>query len=462
MLPHKRFMEDLSRDPRAGFEDAIFTLAPEGLGSAQSALGRTRLRTFITLRWLAITGQTAAVLIVAFAFGFDLPLAVCLAIIATSAWLNVFLSFAFQAQRLARGWEAFLQLAFDTIQLGALIAATGGLSNPFLLLMLAPVTVAALSLSRGRSSFIALLALGLAGLMPLISQPLPWDSPGQTHLPALFQLGQFTALAVGVVFFTLSAARVRDDEARLVRALDAASVVMAREQRLSALGALSAMTAHELGTPLATIHLVAKELAGQAAADDPNSEDFRLIAEQADRCRTILSTIREAREATDIVHARMPLDALVEEAAAPMKGLGVEIIIRAVPADDGEGKPPVLARSPEILHALGAFIENAVSFAASRVEATASWSREQIVITISDDGPGFAPQVLPKLGEPYISDRSEARLGGGDMGLGFFIAKTLIERTGGRIASRNRTPPATGAIVQAIWPIGSLLHRNLE
>lgn len=455
-------MDDFSRDSRLGFEDAIFTLAPEGLGSAQSALGRTRLRTFIALRWLAVAGQTATVLLVAFILGFDVPLALCLAIIAASAWLNVFLSFAFQSQRLTQGWEAVMQLAFDTMQLAALIAATGGLSNPFLLLMLAPVTVAALSLGRLRASFIALLALGLAALMPFVSLPLPWDEPGGTHLPILYQWGQFAALAVGVVFFTLSAARVSQDEARLVRALDAASVVMAREQKLSALGAMSAMTAHELGTPLATIHLVAKELVQEAGPDDPHAEDYRLIAEQADRCRSILSAIREARDATDIVHARMPLDALVEEAAAPMKGLGVALVVRAMPGDGGAEKPPILARSPEILHALGAFIENAVSFAASRVEATASWTADQVVVTISDDGPGFSPEVLPKLGEPYISDRSEARLGGGDMGLGFFIAKTLIERTGGRIASRNRTPPATGAIVQAVWPLAALLPRSLE
>ncbi|OYW84326.1 MAG: two-component sensor histidine kinase, partial [Hyphomonas sp. 32-62-5] len=309
-------MEDFSRDSRLGFEDAIFTLAPEGLGSAQSALGRTRLRTFITLRWLAVAGQTAAVLFVAFGLGFNLPLALCLAIIAASAWLNVFLSFAFQSQRLTHSGEAVLQLGFDTVQLAALIAATGGLSNPFLLLMLAPVTVAALSLGRFRASAIAVLALCLAALMPVLSLPLPWDERGGTHLPVLFQWGQFTALAVGVVFFTLSAARVSQDEARLVRALDAASVVMAREQKLSALGAMSAMTAHELGTPLATIHLVAKELVQQTSPDDPHAEDFRLIAEQADRCRSILSAIREARDATDIVHARMPLDALVEEAAA--------------------------------------------------------------------------------------------------------------------------------------------------
>jgi two-component system sensor histidine kinase RegB len=455
-------MDDTARDSRAGFEDAIFILAPEGLGSAQSALGRTRLRTFITLRWLAVAGQTIAVLLVFFGLGFHLPLALCLAIIAASAWLNVFLSFAFPSQRLTRSWEAALQLSFDTIQLAAMIAVTGGLSNPFLLLLLAPVTVAALSLSIVRASFIAVLALVLAATMPFASLPLPWLEQTGTHLPILFQWGQFAALAVGTVFFTVSAGRVSQDEARLVRALDAASVVMAREQKLSALGAMSAMTAHELGTPLATIHLVAKEMVRDLTPDDPRAEDIRLIAEQADRCRSILSAIREARDATDIVHARMPLDALVEEAAAPMKGLGVAVIVRASAGEGGEARTPVIERSPEILHALGAFIENAVSFAATRVEATASWTEDQVIITILDDGPGFSPEVIPKLGEPYISDRSEARLGGGDMGLGFFIAKTLIERTGGRVASRNRTPPATGAIVQAVWPLQALLPRDLD
>jgi two-component system sensor histidine kinase RegB len=219
---------------------------------------------------------------------------------------------------------------------------------------------------------------------------------------------------------------------------------------------MSAMTTHELGTPLATIHLVSKELLSEIGPDHPNFEDVNLIAEQADRCRAILSTIREAREATDIVHALMPLDALVEESAAPFKGLGVDLVVRASPGERGETKAPVLNRSPEILHALGAFIENAVSFADTKVTAVASWTDDQIMITITDDGPGFAAEVMPKLGEPYVSQRSEAQLGGGDMGLGFFIAKTLIERTGGRIATRNRMPPKRGAVVQALWPRAAL------
>ena len=238
----------------------------------------------------------------------------------------------------------------------------------------------------------------------------------------------------------------------MVRALDAASVVMSREQRLSALGAMAAMTAHELGTPLATIHLVSKELLASVPETSPLFEDAHLLVEQAERCRTILRKLSQAREAKDMVHAQMPISALVEEAAAPHKGLGVVLEVTYEAGQGGEPKVPIIRRSPEILHALGAFIENAVSFADSQVRVLASWTAHQFIVTIRDDGPGFAPEVMPKLGEPYVSERGEAQLGGGDMGLGFFIAKTLIEQTGGRVATRNRASPGHGAIVQAIWP----------
>ena len=451
-MPHVGGMErdDLTSETR--LDEALFALPEEGLGNVGSALGRTRLRTFITLRWFAVAGQTVAILLVVFGLGFSLNLAACLAIIAASAWLNVALSFLFPTQRLAKEGEAFAQLAFDTIQLAALLAATGGLSQPFLFFLIAPVTIAATSLRPIYAIMIAVLALGLAASMPLFAAPLPWINGDVLTLPPLYQWGHFTAMGVGVAFFTFSAMRVNRDEARLVRALDAAQVVMAREQRLSALGAMAAMTAHELGTPLATIHLVAREMATELADHPALKEDAALLAEQAERCRGILTKLAQEREAGDIVHARMPLSALVEEAAAPHKGLGVSVDVRTKRLEDGEDKLPTLKRSPEILHALGAFIENAVSFADTDVRITATWSAQDYTVTIRDDGPGFSPEVLPHLGEPYVSERGEDQLGGGDMGLGFFIAKTLVERTGGRIATKNRLAPAKGAIVQAIWP----------
>lgn len=444
-------MDDMTT-ARASMDEALVSLLPEGLSTVGAARGRTRLGTLMTLRWLAVAGQTLAVLFVYFGLGFNLPLGMCLATIAASAWLNVFLSFAAVGPQLLKGWEAALQLAFDVFQLALLISLTGGLSNPFLLFLIAPVTVAASSLRGRYTAIISIFAIGLAALMPLFAFDLPWREGEALTLPPLFEGGHFAALCIGIIFFALSAQRVNEDEAKMVRALDAASVVMSREQRLSALGAMSAMTAHELGTPLATIHLVARELLGDLPDDSPHLEDAALLAEQAERCRLILRKLGEAREASDIVHARMPLSALVEEAAAPHKGLGVAVRVTYEAMELGEEKVPVIRRSPEILHALGAFIENAVSFASSEVRVVANWTDKQFIVTIRDDGPGFAAEVMPKLGEPYVSQRGEAQLGGGDMGLGFFIAKTLIERTGGRIATRNRAAPRHGAIVQAVWP----------
>lgn len=449
-------MDDTNPDNLAILDQPLFMLPEEGLGSVQSALGRTRLRTFITLRWLAVAGQTLAVLFVAFGLNFNVPLGLCFAIIAASAWMNVFLTFAFESQRLTEEHEAMLQLIFDTLQLAALVGVTGGLENPFLLLLIAPVTIAALSLGRGRAMLVAVIAVTAAALMPLIPLPLPWRPGEEMVLPSIFQFGHFAAFSVGIVFFAWSAVRVSEDEARLVRALDAASVVMAKEQRLSALGAMSAMTAHELGTPLATIHLVSKELARDLNDGSQHAEDAQLIAEQAERCRGILDAIRQTRHATDIIHAQLPLSSLIDEAAAPHRGLGVDIHLEIEPEEGQSVKDLTIARSPEILHALGAFIENAVSFASTEVRVNAGWNRDQIIVTIHDDGPGFADDVIPKLGEPYVSQRGEDQSGGGDMGLGFFIAKTLVERTGGRIATRNRTAPRNGAVVQAVWPRDAL------
>ncbi|MEM7492789.1 MAG: ActS/PrrB/RegB family redox-sensitive histidine kinase [Pseudomonadota bacterium] len=436
--------------------EPLWSLLPEGLSTVNAARGRTRLATIMTLRWMAVAGQSLAVLFVYFGLGFNLPLGLCLTVIAASAWLNVFLSFVSPAPRLLENWESLFQHIFDVVQLALLITLTGGLSNPFLLFLIAPVTIAASSLRTRDTAIIAGLAIAGAAIMPLISLDLPWRADEQISFPPLFEAGHFAALVIGIVFFALSALRVNEDEARMVQALDAASVVMAREQRLSALGAMSAMTAHELGTPLATIHLVSRELLAILPEDSAHREDVALIADQADRCRIILRKLGEAREASDMVHAQMPLSAMVEEAAAPHKGLGVQVRVTYEPGDGGESKVPTIRRSPEILHALGAFIENAVSFAETEVRVVATWTDEQYAVLIRDDGPGFAAEVMPKLGEPYVSERTEANIGGGDMGLGFFIAKTLIERSGGRIATRNRIAPSHGAIVQVIWPRSAL------
>lgn len=445
------------REPRARPPAAVppvDDVQREALKGVRSAFGRTRLRTLISLRWMAIVGQAGALMFVHFGLGFELPMAACLAAVGASAWLNVALMAVFPSQHLSSPQETAAQLGFDTVQLAVLIGLTGGLQNPFLLMILAPVTVGASRLLPAYSAMLAALALACCAAMAMWGLRLPWVPGEELRLPMVFQYGQFAAVAVGLAFFTISSWRTGRDEARLVSALDAVQAVLSREQKLSALGALAAATAHELGTPLATMHIAAKELARSIKKDNPAREDVDLIIEQSERCRAILKQLAKRPDPSDPAHARTPLNALIEEACEAHMGMGRHIRCASSPlstAGEGQDQAPTIIRKPEIIHALGAFIENAASFATSEVTVNARWSAEEVRVYVTDDGPGFAQSVLAKLGEPYFSERKIEQRGGG-LGLGFFIACTLLERTGARVTPYNRQPPAKGAVVRIIWP----------
>jgi two-component system sensor histidine kinase RegB len=240
-------------------------------------------------------------------------------------------------------------------------------------------------------------------------------------------------------------------------ALTAAELILAREQRLSALDGLAAAAAHQLGTPLSTISLVAKELERETPQDSPWHEDITLLRTQAARCRDILSELSKSgpgRE--DDYFAQIPLTHLIEEVVAPLRTPGIEIKIRltdAAPSSKPSGEP-VIARNPGLMHALANLIDNAADFARSTVIVDASYDQDKLRLRIADDGPGFPANIIHYLGEPYVTTRprSHTRNGEGGMGLGFFIAKTFLERSGAAVVAENRTPPDTGATVQIVWP----------
>ncbi len=403
--------------------------------------GRVRLRTLILLRWLAIFGQTIAVLFVRFGLDVEFPLFWALGAIGVSVALNISLIARRQAQELAREWEAAAQLAYDVVQLAALLALTGGLQNPFVFLFVAPVAVSATILRPAVTAILAALTFACVGVISVWRLPLPWPEGAAFAMPQLYELGIAAAVLIGLGFTSVYAWRVAAEEERLNIALAAVQAVLAREQTLSALGGLAAAAAHELGTPLATIHLVAKEMARDLKPDDPRAEDLHLLATQSERCRAILAQLSARREQGDVMLQRAPIGSLLDEVAGAHRGLGAEIVIKA----EGEGGLEV-RRMPEIVHSLGGIVENAVGFARTRVDFTARWSAESVEISIADDGPGFAPEVLRRLGEPYLTERDEEGVAGG-LGLGFFIAKTLLERTGARIEVRNRKAPQQGALV---------------
>ena len=412
--------------------------------------GRLRIRTLTTLRWLAVAGQTTTVVVVGVFMNLPVPFAACFALIALSAWLNVLVSLASSGQRLATDKEAAAHIAFDILQLSGMLYLTGGVLNPFSLLLIGPAVLAAATLPARYVIGLCLLAILACTALAISAMPLPAPHAEPFNPPLANRVGAVVARILGIAFCAAYAWQAAQEAARMELALDTAHTVLAREQRLSALGALAAAAAHELGTPLATMTIIAKEMARAAPAGDLK-DDAELLMSQAERCREILKRLTRTPDTGDVVHERMSLLQVVQESIEP-HARGPEVRVEAVVSGPPDEAPPEIWRLPEVLHALTAFVENAVDFARSEILVTARFDARHISVEVRDDGPGFAPEVLAKLGEPYVTSRPGAenmRSGHVGMGLGFFIAKTLLERTGATVDFRNGR--GVGAVITARW-----------
>ena len=408
-----------------------------------------RLDTILRLRWLAALGQLAAIFIVAQGLEFDVPAIPCVAIVGLSALLNLVLQIAFNPmQRLEPVYAAAL-LALNIAELAGLLFFTGGLQNPFSFLFLAPVLISATALPVRLTIALGALAVACASALVFFHLPLPWESDEPLVLPPIYLFGVWLSIVLAIGVTGLYSFQVTEEARKLSDALAATELVWTREQHLTQLDGLAAAAAHELGTPLSTIFLISRELE-QALRDSQLAGDIKTLREQAQRCRDILGKITQL-SATGAPFDRMPLSTLIEETVAPHRDFGVAIKTRIAVAGAAE---PVGRRNPAILYGVGNILENAVDFARTTVEVNAWWNTETVEIVISDDGPGFAPDILKRIGEPYLSRRrgDEAQSERRGLGLGVFIARTLLERTGARVSFTNRTFPDHGAVVQIAWP----------
>jgi two-component system, sensor histidine kinase RegB len=418
---------------------------------------RLRVDTLVKLRWLALLGQAAALVVTYFGFRFSLPLGACFLVIVTSVGLNTGLRLRFgRTGRLEDVPAAFL-LGYDILQLTALLYLTGGIQNPFSVLYLAPVMISAVSLPGKLTFLLTLLAIASVSALTFQHFPLPWFPGEQLQLPLIYKAGIWTAIVLGAGFVAIYASRVAIEARKLADALAATELVIAREQHLTQLDGLAAAAAHELGTPLATITLVVKELQRQVSSahaykEDPAvKEDLAVLAQEADRCRAILGKLTSLGGDNEDILNEMSLGVLIEEVALPYRDFGVKINIIA----NGQGAEPVCRRNPGILYGLGNLIENAIDFAASEVRVATTWDAARVAISVLDDGPGFSPEIAGRVGEPYVTTRGDRRAKteeGSGLGLGLFIAKTLLERSGATVKTENRAPPAAGAAVTVTWP----------
>ncbi len=411
-----------------------------------------RLDTLVRLRWLAIFGQIAALLVVTDGLDFQLPFWSCLTVIAVYAAFNLFLRARFRGnERLAPERAAWL-LAVDIAELALLLYLTGGLENPFAFLFLGPVLISATALPPRMTMILAAFAVSCATLLVFRHYPLPWSSDDPLELPPIYMLGVWLSILLAIGYISIYAWQITEEARQLADALVATELVLAREQHLSQLDGLAAAAAHELGTPLATIALVSKELELALAGTSPHADDARILREQAQRCREILGKLT-ALPAPGEPFEHMKLSALIEEVVSPHRDFGITIAVTLPPDAHDE---PVGARNPAILYGLGNLLENAVDFARERVEVVAAWSRDQVTVTVSDDGPGFPPEIIGRIGEPYVKSHRPPRMQAASestgLGLGFFIAKTLLERSGARLAIENRVFPQSGAVIRVTWP----------
>ncbi|MGC9417499.1 MAG: sensor histidine kinase RegB [Rhodovulum sp.] len=428
-----------------------------------------RLRTLILLRWAAIAGQVIAIAVAELYFRIQLDLGLLLLVVGAGVLANIIAVAVYPENRRLSETETMLTLLFDIAQLAALLFLTGGLNNPFALLILTPVTISATALSQRSTLFLAHVAFALVTIVAFYHLPLVTADGEVQRLPNIFLFGFWAAIVIGISFLGLYADRVTSEMNKMSDALLATQMALAREQKLTDLGGVVAAAAHELGTPLATIKLVSSEMIDELSDRPELREDMELIRDQADRCRDIMRSM--GRAGKDDLHMRTaPLEAIIEEAAEPHLNRGKELIFRSEPIHGGAPRMPVVYRRPEIIHGLRNLIQNAVDFADKRVWVVAQWTPEDITIRIMDDGPGYPSHLLGRIGDPFVRQRrnpahQKKRPEYEGMGLGLFIAKTLLERSGAEVSFANGSDPfltdanrteQRGAVVEVQWPISTI------
>ncbi|QKV19574.1 ActS/PrrB/RegB family redox-sensitive histidine kinase [Oricola thermophila] len=425
-----------------------YDLAPETGFSTR----RLRLSTITNTRWLATFGQLSAVAFVALVLRFEFPVIACVVLIVLAALLNLVLTWFFPANKRLNPAGVLAVLVFDVAQLAGLLALTGGLTNPFCVLLVVPVIISATTLAPRYTALLGATTLAIATALVFVYLPLPWYPDTRLEIPLVYVAGVWVAVASMLIFTAFYVYRVAEEARRLSDALAATELVLQREQHLSALDGLAAAAAHELGTPLATISLVVKEMGREPLDPDSLRDDITLLRTQADRCREILRRLSTLGAGDEDHLARMALRTMIEEVVAPHREFGIAI---TTVVESRDGDEPVCRRNPAILYGLGNLVENAVDFAEETVEIRLSWTPETVSVRILDDGPGFPPEVLERIGEPDLPlarFSARSRNGGGGLGLGIFIAKTLLERSGATVRFANAFSSGKGADVVVEWP----------
>jgi len=409
-------------------------------------------KTLVILRWIAIIGQFSAISLVFFYLKLDFPIKIALGVLFLGFISNSYLQFGIRTITL-KDFYASIFLIYDLLQLTALLYLTGGISNPFSILMIIPTIVSSTFLSMGTTIILGILTIILLFLLTIFHYPLPGIHDHSITFPKLYLTGYFLAIIVGLVFLSYFGIRFSGESKRRSDAINKVQQVIAKEYELESLGGQAAAAAHSLGTPLATINVVASELKKELGKNNEHSKDIDLLISQTKRCGDILKKISKKQIKDDEFFSKTKLEDLLSELISSFK----ETSSKHIKLDIEHDKNKIsFQRSPEIIYGLRNFIGNAVKFSKSKVEIMLSSNKKDVEILIKDNGPGFPEDVIDILGEPYIKSKSPEINDNAGTGLGTFLGKTLLERSGAKLSFLN-DKKNKGASVKIFWKCKDLI-----
>ena len=406
---------------------------------------RITLETLINIRWIAIVGQFFTVSVVEYFLKFEFPYFGTLTLIFLSALVNVYLEINKSKFLTINNFYATLSIFYDLVQLILLLFMTGGLSNPFSILIIVPTTISVTYLSRGSSQFIVTCSIIFSTVIAFYHMPLPYPVNESLVLPKYYNIGLWLSLGIGIIFLGNYAYQLGRDNRVRSTALSRLEEELTKEKVINSVGGMAAAAVHELATPLATISLVSKELQKQLKDNSNIKEDINLLIEQSERCSSILKDIAQRKQKDEFIENISPKE-LINEIVFSLNNISnKEINVENLNLN----QRMKMTKKTEISYALRNFIENSIKFAKNKINIEIDQNKKRTAITISDDGDGFNKDIIANLGQPYLhSDNIKKNKKG--MGLGVFISKSLLERCLAQVTFRNNKS-LPGASVKIVW-----------
>ena len=409
--------------------------------------------TLTILRYIAIFGQFFAINFVFFYLKLEFPIIESYIIVFLGLATNLFLQLKIRVNQLKDTYASFF-LLYDLIQLSALLYLTGGILNPFSFLLIIPAIVSSTFLSMGTTIILGVITSFMLFLLGHFYISLPGMDESIFYVPNFYKFGLLTSILIGLIFLSYFGIRFSGETKKRSEALNKLQEVIAKEYELESLGGQAAAAAHSLGTPLATISVVAKELKKEIGNNKEISKDIDLLISQTKRCSEILKQISKKQIEEDSFLSSIRIEDLLEEIINSFKETSSKQI--ELFTDEDQNKINI-QRTPEIIYGLRNFIGNAIKFSKSKVQINLKSNDKIIEIKIYDDGPGIPEDIINKIGEPYIKSKSKELSSNSGLGLGTFLGKTLLERQGA-ILKFKRNCKLGGAQVTLSWTPSNFIY----